>query len=161
MRQKTTSVLSISHQTKLLIALFATCIFFAILIIINHNRMSTQGTIGEQTHTYVLLSEAAPVFGLVVDQKLTVVEVERGGAAEQAGIQPGDILVAINDQSINSFTAIQQTTINQNAEARQSSTTITINRGGQALRKAITLKPPQTSSNQPTPTPVPETQFYF
>jgi S1-C subfamily serine protease len=45
-------------------------------------------------HSTTIFDYTAPVLGVVVDQQLHVVAVTAGSAAEQAGLQPGDIIGA-------------------------------------------------------------------
>ena len=42
-------------------------------------------------------SHAAPELGVVVDETMKVVDVDPGNAAEKAGVQKGDLLIAIED----------------------------------------------------------------
>lgn len=42
-------------------------------------------------------SYAAPELGVVVDETMKVVDVDPGNAAEKAGVQKGDVLIAIED----------------------------------------------------------------
>jgi membrane-associated protease RseP (regulator of RpoE activity) len=59
----------------------------------------------------VLRSSPQAVFGLTLDKNMIVVDVEKSGSAADAGIQAGDVLVAIIDQPVKSLeevnTAIQ------------------------------------------------------
>lgn len=41
-------------------------------------------------------SYAAPKLGVVVDEKMVVVDLDAGGPAEKAGIQKGDVLISID-----------------------------------------------------------------
>jgi len=52
-----------------------------------------------------MASSPAPVFGVVVDPGLKVVEVEPGSAAEQSGIQPGDKLEELDGKPLTSPSA--------------------------------------------------------
>lgn len=51
----------------------------------------------------VLQSMPEPVVGIVVNAQRVVVTVEPGGAAAKAGVQVGDVLVAIGDTSVVSL----------------------------------------------------------
>lgn len=53
---------------------------------------------GQQTGTF--MSMAAPQLGVVIDERVVVLAVEIGSAAETSGIQRGDRLESINDLSL-------------------------------------------------------------
>lgn len=85
---------------------------------------------------------AASMFGLPTGAYIA--SVDKGGAAERAGIQPKDIVIAIGDYSVSNVTDLTRALRNFSAG---DTTTVTILRGGQELTLEITLdaKPQQTS----------------
>ena len=68
--------------------------------------------------------------GVVVDQQLRVVAVVAGSAAEQAGLQPGDIITRVNDTAVSSAAAGKQ--LIRQAHAGQQ-IMLTVERNGQML----------------------------
>ena len=56
----------------------------------------------------VLLSEPRMVAGLVVNEKLQVITVEPGGAAEQFGIKEGDVVIAIEGTKVSNMSELRQ-----------------------------------------------------
>jgi S1-C subfamily serine protease len=101
---------------------------------------------------------AAPVQGVVVDQQLRVVAVVAGSAADQAGLQPGDIITQVNDAAIASAAAGKQRI--RQAPAGQE-ITLTVERNGQTLVLSVWLAGPHGQPGQATPTPVPSSLDYF
>jgi carboxyl-terminal processing protease len=78
--------------------------------------------------------------GMYVDQKdgeLVVTAPIEGGPAQQAGIQPGDVVLEVDGQSVNRLTLTQQTQLVRGP--RGTSVTLTVRRAGLAapLRIAI------------------------
>ena len=78
--------------------------------------------------------EAASYYGLPVGAY--VKEANPGGAAERAGVQPKDIIVALGKYEINGVTALTRALRNFSAGE---TTTITVYRGGEKLELSITL----------------------
>ena len=58
----------------------------------------------------VIVDGIAPrkVLGVVVDKSLTVLRIEPGSAAEQAGLEVGDILVELNGKSVKSVDDVKK-----------------------------------------------------
>jgi regulator of sigma E protease len=70
---------------------------------------------------------------------VTVKEVTPGTPAEQAGLQAGDIIRAINEQPIDSLEAVTQTISQHLGEQAD----VTIERNGETFTRAILLRPPE------------------
>jgi serine protease Do len=101
---------------------------------------------------------AAPVLGVVVDQQLHVVAVTAGSAAEQAGLQPGDIITRVNEATLSSAAAGKQL-IRQARVGQQ--LMLTVERNGQTLVLLVQLAAPHGQPGQAPPTPVPSNLDYF
>lgn len=79
-------------------------------------------------------AEAADYYGLPVGAY--VQEVTLGGAAQRAGVQAKDIIVALGEHQINGVTSLTRALRNFSAG---DTTTITVYRGGEKLELSITL----------------------
>ncbi|MDQ3703845.1 MAG: PDZ domain-containing protein [Chloroflexota bacterium] len=115
----------------------------------------------EQIATVVIqeFTVAAPVIGVVVDRNLRVVDVEKGGAAEKAGIARGDVLRRLDTTPLaNGPEAMQK--FRERAITGQG-LSVGLNRGGKDLQVQVLPIPPARQFGQPTPTAVPMDQFYF
>jgi len=109
------------------------------------------------------LVKIGPDFGLVIDDKLQVVEVEVNSAAQKAGIKTGDTLESIDNTTLATpkdarDAARQAVTTNRSA-------TFVLNRNGQKL--SLQVAPGSTSGRGPnsrpgaTATPVPSNYGYL
>lgn len=98
----------------------------------------------------------APVLGIVSDTQLQIRDIEPGSAAEQAGLQRGDVIVALGQQVTTSPEQLRRAMI---ALAQQQAAEITFRRDGAERRVRITPTAPRPSSA--TPTPVPVNMYYF
>ena len=104
-------------------------------------------------------TEAAPVMGVVVDRDLRVVDVEKGGAAEKAGITRGDVLRSLDATPLaNGPEAMQR--FRERAIVGQG-LSVGLTRGGEDLQVQVLPIPPVHQFGQPTQTAVPVDQFYF
>jgi S1-C subfamily serine protease len=107
---------------------------------------------------------AAPVIGLTLNQDLRVLDVQPGSAAEQAGIQRGDVLAKIGttplEAGIPSATLLGLVQDLIAAQAHQA-VQLTVVRDGQEIAVAVQPTAPNGTPNQPTPTAVPANQVYF
>ncbi len=96
----------------------------------------------------------APALGVLVDGNLGVVEVMVGGAAEQAGVQVGDVLVALNGTALPSVddwrTAVSRIEVGLDYD-------LTVQRAGQSTTLRVTSLPHPPENRDPgvTPTVVP------
>jgi len=78
----------------------------------------------------------AAAYGLPVGRGVLVVDVEAGGPADQAGIQPGDIIVGFDDRTITNANDLQAA-LGTHQPGDQ--VTVTVNRGGREERLTVTL----------------------
>jgi S1-C subfamily serine protease len=94
----------------------------------------------------------APMIGIVVNSGLKVTEVQPGSVAEQAGIQPGDSLEAVDGKPVTS--PAEATQAERDASNKGEPVTITVIRNGQKLSIQVKAAPP-IGRPGPTPTPLP------
>ncbi len=108
-------------------------------------------------------SRGSPTLGLTLDETLQVIDVQRGSAAEQAGIQRGDVLAKIESTPLEAGTpASTLLTLAQNLISQtQQAVPLTLQRGGQEIVISVLPMVPASMPNQPTPTAVPADQVYF
>lgn len=106
----------------------------------------------------VFALEPAPVLGVVVNRKMQVVYVEKGGAADKGGLQEGDILKIVNSKSVSQPNAAREAFYSINSSRKS---TLIILRGGQEITLEIRPAPPPSRAGQATPTPVPQDMTYF
>lgn len=120
-----------------------------------------QGQDREQIATAIVqeYAAAAPVIGVVVDRNLRVVDVERGGAAEMAGIMRGDVLRELETTPLTDGAEAMQR-FRERARTGQG-LSVGLSRGGKDLQVRILPVPPTPKHGRPTPTAVPADQFYF
>ncbi|MFN3336456.1 MAG: S1C family serine protease, partial [Thermomicrobium sp.] len=78
----------------------------------------------------------AAAYGLPVSRGVLVIDVEAGGPADQAGIQPGDIIVGFDDRTIRNANDLQAA-LGTHQPGDQ--VTLTVNRGGHQERLTVTL----------------------
>ena|SRR5690349_6398184 len=105
-------------------------------------------------------SYAAPALGVVVDSHLTVLDVQKGSAAEKAGVRPNDVLITLNGVPPASFTA--WATEISNMEVGQPYT-LTVQRGSDILELTVvsTRYPADSFPPGVTPTIIPTNQYYL
>lgn len=115
----------------------------------------------EQIATVVIqeYTVAAPVIGVVVDRNLRVVDVEKGGAAEKAGIIRGDVLRRLETTLLTDGPDAMQRFRERTITGQGLS--LELSRGGKDLKVQVVPLPPAREYAQPTPTAVPLDQFYF
>jgi S1-C subfamily serine protease len=94
----------------------------------------------------------APELGLVVDQRMKVLHVEAGSAAERAGIQRDDVLEAIEGVPVNAPDKAAKQKISGSQPGQKLH--IRLQRKGKAMELDAISSPPPSHSGQPTPTPV-------
>jgi membrane-associated protease RseP (regulator of RpoE activity) len=101
----------------------------------------------------VLRSMPQPVLGVTLDEHMVVVDVEEGGAAQESGVQVGDVFVAIADtpvQSINEAAAIMQTLRGQHTVTDAQSMVIEVDPQKQAEADARAAESIDSNSTQIT-----------
>lgn len=110
------------------------------------------------TNSITFIDYAAPELGIVVDASLQIVQVVPGSAAEQGGLQKGDVVKMVNDIKI-----IHPSNARRAFHARQPSTktTLIILRGAKEIILEILPAPPGGSPGASTSTPVPADMTYF
>jgi S1-C subfamily serine protease len=111
-------------------------------------------------------TEPAPEFGIVVDGDMRVVDLERGSAAELAGIQRGDVILRLEGIPLTLPAQARQTAVDLFSSRPGKDITVTINRGGQSTSVQVIPAPRADkggSSENPVPTatPVVEPYTYF
>ncbi len=67
---------------------------------------------------------------------VAVVEVQKGGAADKAGIEAGDIIIGVGDMGITTITSLSEAVVDQRPGDR---TTVTYTRNGDEKTVAVTL----------------------
>ena len=89
---------------------------------------------------------AASMYGMPTGAYIA--SVDKGGAAERAGIQPKDIVIGLGDYTVSNVTDLTRALRNFSAG---DTTTVTVLRGGKELTLEITLdaKPQQTAAPAP------------
>jgi serine protease Do len=89
---------------------------------------------------------AASMYGMPTGAYIA--SVDKGGAAERAGIQPKDIVIGLGDYKVSNVTDLTRALRNFSAG---DTTTVTVLRGGKELTLEITLdaKPQQTAAPAP------------
>ena len=103
-------------------------------------------------------SEPGPVLGLVVDQRMNVLEIEMGSAAEKAGVKRGDVLKRLGGTGVTS--AAEARGRFQQAKKGENMAVI-VARGGQDMTLQVTVATRPDRPGQPTPTAVPQDQMYL
>ncbi len=105
--------------------------------------------------------EIPPQLGVVVDQNLMIIDIEHGSAAEQAGLQVGDIIKVLGTAVVTSpVTAMQTAHQTFSSMKPGDAVQIVLSRKGQELNIKAHLSVPS-HPGQPTPTAVPEGYTYF
>ncbi len=96
----------------------------------------------------------APALGVLVDGNLAVVELLPGSAAERAGVQAGDVLVALNG---NAYASVDDWRAQVSRIDVGHDYDLEIRRGGQVLTLRVTSARPPPPRRTPgvTPTAVP------
>lgn len=117
-------------------------------------------------------SEAGFTLGVITDQTGRVVDVEAGSAAQQAGVQKGDVLIALDDvpvaPALDAASAGGEVRIDhaqlhslQNKIAAGKAMNVMVQRDGQQVNLDITPARRQGQPDQPTPTAVPPDHLYM
>jgi S1-C subfamily serine protease len=95
---------------------------------------------------------AAPALGVAVDSAFVVTYVQAGSAAHHAGIQVGDVLVALNGTT---YTSLDDWRHEVSRMAIGQAYTLDVERGGVVATLTLQAARPPTSQPGPTPTGVP------
>ena len=93
-------------------------------------------------------AESASMFGLPTGAY--IVSVEKGGAADRAGIQPKDIVIDLGGYKVTNITDLTRSLRNFKAG---DTTTVTLIRGGKEMTLNITLDEKPHEAEQPVPQP--------
>ena len=93
-------------------------------------------------------SESADLFGIPTGAY--IVSVEKGGAADRAGIQPKDIIIDLGGYKVTNITDLTRSLRNFKAG---DTTTVTLIRGGKEMTLNITLDEKPHEAEQPVPQP--------
>ena len=93
--------------------------------------------------------------GLAVSAGVLVNSVEKGGAAEKAGLQAGDVIVKVGDKSISSMTDLNA--VKKNYKAGDTAKVV-VNRSGKEVELSITFDaaPEQTQTVEQQPQQLPQ-----
>ena len=94
-------------------------------------------------------SDLASEYGLFVDSGLYVSAVEEGSAAEDAGIQVGDVITAIDGVSISSLEELEEALADKQAGDE---VTLTIDRDGETMEVTLTIPEDSTTLSALTTT---------
>jgi membrane-associated protease RseP (regulator of RpoE activity) len=108
----------------------------------------------------ILVASVMPAdeLGIVVDEQNEVLQVEVGSAAEQAGIQAGDLLETLDDISFNEKDKVKEK-IRDPKEGKKF--TVKLKRNDEVITLDISPAPRRPHVDAPTPTPVLAPQDYF
>lgn len=104
-------------------------------------------------------SYPAPALGVTIDGNFQVLDIKKGSAAEQAGIQIGDVLLSLNgktDLPLGEWNEIHaRMEVGQEYE-------VTVQRGDETITLTVIARrdPPAAIPPGTTPTPIPQGQFY-
>lgn len=99
-----------------------------------------------------------PVLGIVADTQLQIIDIEPGSVAEQAGLQRGDVIVALGQQVTTSPEQLRRAIV---ALAPQQAVDLTFRREGAEHRVRMMPAAPAPRASSATPTPVPGNMYYF
>ena len=123
---------------------------------------ATSGQTGPSATGTVIGTGLLPTsqFGIVVDANLQVVDVEKGGAAEKAGVLKGDSLTALENTPLTSTEQAKQLAreLMDRIPTTKQPITLTVNRKGRSVTLHIFPAPPADrggSLDQPVPTVTP------
>jgi hypothetical protein len=106
-----------------------------------------------------IVTGTAPVFGVVVDRSLRVLDVQRGSSAEAAGVQRNDVIRSIDGVSV-ALSSDAKRIFWQSGTGKR--LTIIVRRGAQDLAFSVVVAIPIYTPGQPnTPTPVLPTMDFF
>ena len=102
MKQKDTN-----KHVSIVLALSAVLVIAATSFLLHE--MQPSYTARNDANATVFVSFSAPrmVAGLVVDEKLKVITVEPGGAAEQFGIKEGDVVIEIDGTKVSNISELR------------------------------------------------------
>jgi membrane-associated protease RseP (regulator of RpoE activity) len=131
-------------------------LFAGIVLLLMLNACDGSSTTPMPNRTDIGL-QAAPVLGILINQYMQIVYVEPGSGAAEAGIQPGDILSAVNSQKVTKPEQAQKEFLKNAAQPIQ----LTISRKGKEMQFGVTPLSPSTSDRTKTATPVPVGTIYF
>ena len=110
--------------------------------------------------------QSAPEFGVVVDRSMRVVDLVKGGAAELAGIQRGDVILQIDGTRLTSSVQARQVAMELLTSHPGKAVSVAIDRGGQSVLLQV-LPASQADGGDsrdnpvPTVTPVLDPFTYF
>lgn len=134
------------------LGMFAGVVF---LVLTNDNFIQSD----ETTIRYTTQSIGpVPVLGLVVDENLNVVDVEKGSAAEKAGVLKGDKITQVSGVNVKSGIDAKRMMGGVN---KDKGVALSINRNSEQLNIIVGVGYPPARSGQPTPTAVPPNEIYF
>ncbi|MFN8476790.1 MAG: PDZ domain-containing protein [Kouleothrix sp.] len=106
----------------------------------------------------IFVDYPAPVLGIVADAQLHIIDIEPGSAAEQAGLQRGDVIVALGQQAAISLEQLRRAIV---ALAPQQAVDLTFRREGAEHRVRMMPAAPAPRASSATPTPMPGNMYYF
>lgn len=127
----------------------------AFLILTNDNFVQSD----ETTIRYTTQSIGpVPVLGLVVDENLNVVDVEKESAAEKVGVLKGDKITKVSGVNVKSGIDAKRMMggVNEDKDVA-----LSINRNSEQLNIIVGVGYPPARPGQPTPTAVPPNEIYF
>jgi S1-C subfamily serine protease len=108
---------------------------------------------------------ARPILGVVVDEGLTVLTVDSGGAAEHAGIRSGDVLTALDGVSFNAAAEVRPALTAALKAHPERSLQISLTRAGRSVVVAVQVDagpaPSRTGTAVASPTPPYGVVFYL
>ena len=107
----------------------------------------------------VLASYPAAVLGVVVDEKLKVLQVEPDNAAAKAGVQVGDVLDSVDGISLGKDKDKAKDKIHEPKAGKKLK--LKLKRADKDLDLDVSPAPPAPHPGGPTPTPVFAPQDYF
>jgi S1-C subfamily serine protease len=109
---------------------------FVVPQIINNGKVTHTGRAALGVRVATVDATMAQQDNLSVDHGLLIADVVRGGPAEQAGLQAGDVIVQVNNQDVVDTSSLGDVLVNKNPGDKVS---VKIYRGNQQLTITVTL----------------------
>jgi S1-C subfamily serine protease len=109
---------------------------FIVPQIINNGKVTHTGRAALGVRVATVDATMAQQDNLSVDHGLLIADVVRGGPAEQAGLQAGDVIVQVNNQDVVDTSSLGDVLVNKNPGDKVS---VKIYRGNQQLTITVTL----------------------
>jgi len=127
------------------------------------NKSGTETNSNSRVDSSVLVVQelhVAPVLGIVIDLNGKILHIETNSAAEAAGLQRGDIVQSITGLNVRADRFREIASKVHNTPAGNLINVI-VERNNAVTELKVSPKSPVGTSNQPTPTAVPQDEYYL